>query len=159
MKKPMCAGNTVEQNRTADFHNLSERPQRDRIDEKMKSLQLFIPNSSKTDKAPMLDEAMNATRSIWKQYMTALDMGVRMGVVDMDATLSDQWHSPHFIKPNLMYPRNSYLAHQETMQIQQRCNVEQLGMVHQSSSEGNMEVKNYGVNEYGDHYLSGLREA
>jgi hypothetical protein len=90
---------------------------------------------------------------------TALDMGVRMGVVDMDATLSDQWHSPHFIKPNLMYPRNSYLAHQETMQIQQRCNVEQLGMVHQSSSEGNMEVKNYGVNEYGDHYLSGLREA
>jgi hypothetical protein len=50
---------------------------------------------------------------------TALDMGVRMGVVDMDATLSDQWHSPHFIKPNLMYPRNSYLAHQETMQIQQ----------------------------------------
>ncbi len=25
MKKPMCAGNTVEQNRTADVHNLSER--------------------------------------------------------------------------------------------------------------------------------------
>jgi hypothetical protein len=25
MKKPMCAGNTVEQNRTTDVHNLSER--------------------------------------------------------------------------------------------------------------------------------------
>ncbi|CAK9265638.1 unnamed protein product [Sphagnum jensenii] len=41
----------------------------------------------------------------------------------------------------------------------QRRHVEQLGMVHQSSSEGNIEVMNYGVNENGDHYLSGMKEA
>ncbi|KAH9560844.1 hypothetical protein CY35_06G129100 [Sphagnum magellanicum] len=108
MLQRLGAGNTVQQNRTADVHNLSEPPRRDRIDEKMIPVQQFIPNSSKTDIASMLHKAI--------EYIMYLAL--------------------------------------------QRCKVEQLGMVHQRSSKvGNMEVMNYGVNENGNHYWSGMREA
>jgi hypothetical protein len=42
--------------------------------------------------------------------------------------------------------------------VLQICNVEQPGMVHLNSSEGNIEVMNYGFNENGEHYWSGMKE-
>ncbi|XP_052188233.1 transcription factor SPATULA-like isoform X2 [Diospyros lotus] len=57
-------------NRAAEVHNLSEKRRRSRINEKMKALQKLIPNSSKTDKASMLDEAI--------EYLKQLQLQVQM---------------------------------------------------------------------------------
>ncbi|KAF7079011.1 hypothetical protein CFC21_083326 [Triticum aestivum] len=51
-------GSSSKCTRAAEVHNLSERRRRSRINEKMKALQILIPNSNKTDKASMLDEAI-----------------------------------------------------------------------------------------------------
>lgn len=56
--------------RAAEVHNLSEKRRRSRINEKMKALQNLIPNSSKTDKASMLDEAI--------EYLKLLQLQVQM---------------------------------------------------------------------------------
>ncbi|RYR55758.1 hypothetical protein Ahy_A06g030934 [Arachis hypogaea] len=56
--------------RAAEFHNLSEKRRRSRINEKMKALQNLIPNSNKTDKASMLDEAI--------EYLKQLQLQVQM---------------------------------------------------------------------------------
>ncbi|XP_047320061.1 transcription factor SPATULA-like [Impatiens glandulifera] len=56
--------------RAAEFHNLSEKKRRSRINEKMKALQNLIPNSNKTDKASMLDEAI--------EYLKQLQLQVQM---------------------------------------------------------------------------------
>ncbi|TKY63652.1 Transcription factor UNE10 [Spatholobus suberectus] len=51
-------------------HNQSERRRRDKINERMKALQKLVPNSSKTDKASILDEVI--------QYMKQLQAQVQM---------------------------------------------------------------------------------
>ncbi|KAL2337584.1 hypothetical protein Fmac_012030 [Flemingia macrophylla] len=51
-------------------HNQSERRRRDKINKKMMALQKLVPNSSKTDKASMLDEVI--------QYMKQLQAQVEM---------------------------------------------------------------------------------
>ncbi|KAG4403540.1 hypothetical protein GLYMA_01G133501v4 [Glycine max] len=51
-------------------HNQSERRRRDKINQRMKELQKLVPNSSKTDKASMLDEVI--------QYMKQLQAQVQM---------------------------------------------------------------------------------
>ncbi|KAK7383147.1 hypothetical protein VNO78_28818 [Psophocarpus tetragonolobus] len=56
--------------RAAEFHNLSEKRRRSRINEKMRALQNLIPNSNKTDKASMLDEAI--------EYLKQLQLQVQM---------------------------------------------------------------------------------
>ncbi|CAG7898833.1 hypothetical protein BRARA_H01713 [Brassica rapa] len=56
--------------RAAEVHNLSEKKRRSRINEKMKALQSLIPNSNKTDKASMLDEAI--------EYLKQLQLQVQM---------------------------------------------------------------------------------
>uniref|UniRef100_A0A2P2J608 Transcription factor SPATULA-like isoform X1 n=1 Tax=Rhizophora mucronata TaxID=61149 RepID=A0A2P2J608_RHIMU len=56
--------------RTAEVHNLSEKRRRSRINEKMKALQNLIPNSNKTDKASMLDDAI--------EYLKQLQLQVQM---------------------------------------------------------------------------------
>lgn len=53
--------------RAAAVHNLSERRRRDRINERMRALQKLIPNSSKTDKASMLDEAIEYLKHLQAQ--------------------------------------------------------------------------------------------
>ncbi|KAM0822955.1 hypothetical protein ACQ4PT_071192 [Festuca glaucescens] len=50
--------------RAAQVHNLSERRRRDRINEKMRALQELIPHCNKTDKASMLDEAIDYLKSL-----------------------------------------------------------------------------------------------
>ncbi|KAL6504610.1 hypothetical protein OROHE_023368 [Orobanche hederae] len=56
--------------RAAEAHNLSEKRRRGRINEKLKALQSLIPNSSKTDKTSMLDEAI--------EYLKQLQLQVQM---------------------------------------------------------------------------------
>ncbi|XP_054799914.1 transcription factor PIF4-like [Prosopis cineraria] len=64
-------------NRAAEVHNLSERRRRDRINEKMRALQQLIPHSNKTDKASMLDEAIEYLKSLQFQLQMML-MGAGM---------------------------------------------------------------------------------
>lgn len=52
------------------IHNQSERRRRDKINQRMKELQKLVPNSSKRDKASMLDEVI--------QYMRQLQAQVQM---------------------------------------------------------------------------------
>ncbi|KAM7475663.1 hypothetical protein LguiB_022906 [Lonicera macranthoides] len=49
---------STRRSRSATVHNQSERRRRDRINQKMKTLQKLVPNSNKTDKASMLDEVI-----------------------------------------------------------------------------------------------------
>lgn len=60
--------------RAAEVHNLSEKRRRSRINEKMKALQNLIPNSNKTDKASMLDEAIDYLKQLQLQVQM-LSMG------------------------------------------------------------------------------------
>ncbi|CAD6205921.1 unnamed protein product [Miscanthus lutarioriparius] len=61
---------TARRSRAAEVHNLSERRRRDRINEKMRALQELIPHCNKTDKASMLDEAI--------EYLKSLQLQVQM---------------------------------------------------------------------------------
>ncbi|KAG8387117.1 hypothetical protein BUALT_Bualt03G0219900 [Buddleja alternifolia] len=58
---------TSRRTRVAEVHNLSERRRRDRINEKMRALQELIPHSNKSDKASMLDEAIEYMKSLQLQ--------------------------------------------------------------------------------------------
>jgi hypothetical protein len=134
VKKPLCAGSTVKQNRTGDVHNLSEEEEIYRINDGMKSLQQFIPNSSKTDKASMLDEVYEYTKYLRLRQMA---MDARMRGVDMRATGSGQGLIPVTSPTSPAVPHSmSVPGTMMDLEIQQRCKVEQLGMVHQSSSKG-----------------------
>ncbi|XWS47971.1 hypothetical protein CRYUN_Cryun13aG0031400 [Craigia yunnanensis] len=61
---------STRRSRAAAIHNLSERRRRDRINQKMKTLQKLVPNASKTDKASMLDEVI--------EYLIQLQAQVQM---------------------------------------------------------------------------------
>ncbi|KAJ8753479.1 hypothetical protein K2173_019878 [Erythroxylum novogranatense] len=64
---PAKPSGSVRRSRAAEVHNLSERRRRDRINEKMKALQQLIPHCNKTDKASMLDEAIEYLKSLQMQ--------------------------------------------------------------------------------------------
>ncbi|MCO5600697.1 hypothetical protein L7F22_054812 [Adiantum nelumboides] len=49
---------STKRSRAAEMHNLCERKRRDRINEKLMTLRELMPNSSKTAKASILDEAI-----------------------------------------------------------------------------------------------------
>ncbi|KAI4316690.1 hypothetical protein L6164_024645 [Bauhinia variegata] len=68
--KPVSPRTSSKRSRAAEVHNLSEKRRRSRINEKMKALQNLIPNSNKTDKASMLDEAI--------EYLKQLQLQVQM---------------------------------------------------------------------------------
>ncbi|XP_057762632.1 transcription factor SPATULA-like [Arachis stenosperma] len=68
--KPVPSRSSSKRSRAAEVHNLSEKRRRSRINEKMKALQNLIPNSNKTDKASMLDEAI--------EYLKQLQLQVQM---------------------------------------------------------------------------------
>ncbi|XP_071741814.1 transcription factor PIF1-like [Rutidosis leptorrhynchoides] len=69
-KKQSRGSTSTKRARAAEVHNLSERRRRDRINEKMKALQELIPRCNKSDKASMLDEAI--------EYLKSLQMQVQM---------------------------------------------------------------------------------
>ncbi|XVF17670.1 hypothetical protein REPUB_Repub10bG0143400 [Reevesia pubescens] len=68
--KPAPSRSSSKRSRASEVHNWSEKRRRSRINEKMKALQNLIPNSNKTDKASMLDEAI--------EYLKQLQLQVQM---------------------------------------------------------------------------------
>ncbi|XP_010245661.1 PREDICTED: transcription factor PIF1-like isoform X2 [Nelumbo nucifera] len=66
-KKQVRGSTSARRSRAAEVHNLSERRRRDRINEKMKALQELIPRCNKSDKASMLDEAIEYLKSLQLQ--------------------------------------------------------------------------------------------
>uniref|UniRef100_A0A803LAK9 BHLH domain-containing protein n=1 Tax=Chenopodium quinoa TaxID=63459 RepID=A0A803LAK9_CHEQI len=66
-KKHSRGSHGSKRSRAAEVHNLSERRRRDRINEKMKALQELIPRCNKSDKASMLDEAIEYLKSLQMQ--------------------------------------------------------------------------------------------
>uniref|UniRef100_A0ACD6A779 Uncharacterized protein n=1 Tax=Avena sativa TaxID=4498 RepID=A0ACD6A779_AVESA len=84
-RKPPQKLGTVRRSRAAEVHNLSERRRRDRINEKMRALQELIPHCNKTDKASMLDEAI--------EYLKSLQMQVQM-----------MWMGSGMAAPPVMFP-------------------------------------------------------
>ncbi|KAF7818502.1 transcription factor PIF1 isoform X1 [Senna tora] len=99
-KKQTCGSSSTKRSRAAEVHNLSERRRRDRINEKMRALQELIPRCNKSDKASMLDEAIEYLKSLQlqvqmmsmgcgmvpimfpgiQQYMPTMGMGIGMGM-------------------------------------------------------------------------------
>ncbi|KAH7523647.1 hypothetical protein FEM48_Zijuj06G0034100 [Ziziphus jujuba var. spinosa] len=68
--------------RAAEVHNLSEKRRRSRINEKMKALQNLIPNSNKTDKASMLDEAIEYLKQLQLQVQDSVSHGKNLSVIN-----------------------------------------------------------------------------
>ncbi|XAR61008.1 hypothetical protein NMG60_11034579 [Bertholletia excelsa] len=99
-KKQARGSTSTRRSRAAEVHNLSERRRRDRINEKMRALQELIPRCNKSDKASMLDEAIEYLKALQlqvqmmsmgcgmvpmmfpgvQQYMPAMGMGMGMGM-------------------------------------------------------------------------------
>nr|WIE96061.1 basic helix-loop-helix transcription factor [Loropetalum chinense var. rubrum] len=82
-KKQVRGSSSTKRSRAAEVHNLSERKRRDRINEKMKALQELIPRCNKSDKASMLDEAIDMVPMMFpgvQQYMPPMGMGMGMGM-------------------------------------------------------------------------------
>ncbi|KAI5395330.1 hypothetical protein KIW84_061792 [Lathyrus oleraceus] len=77
-KKQVRGSTSTKRSRAAEVHNLSERKRRDRINEKMKALQELIPRCNKSDKASMLDEAIEYLKSLQLQVQM-MSMGCGMG--------------------------------------------------------------------------------
>ncbi|KAK6940567.1 Myc-type, basic helix-loop-helix (bHLH) domain [Dillenia turbinata] len=93
IKKP-ANGTSAKRSRAAEVHNLSERRRRDRINEKMKALQELIPRCNKSDKASMLDEAIEYLKSLQLQvqvpYSSANALFALSEKVTIPALLSSQ---------------------------------------------------------------------
>ncbi|XP_010258915.1 PREDICTED: transcription factor UNE10 isoform X1 [Nelumbo nucifera] len=70
---------STKRSRAAAIHNQSERKRRDKINQRMKTLQKLVPNSSKTDKASMLDEVIEYL----KQLQAQVQMMSRMSMPHM----------------------------------------------------------------------------
>ncbi|KAE9589937.1 putative transcription factor bHLH family [Lupinus albus] len=103
-KKQVRSSTSTKKSRAAEVHNLSERRRRDRINEKMRALQELIPRCNKSDKASMLDEAIEYLKSLQlqvqmmsmgcgmvpmmfpgiQQYMPPMGMGIGMGMSGME---------------------------------------------------------------------------
>ncbi|KAK4416038.1 Transcription factor UNE10 [Sesamum alatum] len=81
---------STKRSRAAAIHNQSERKRRDKINQRMKTLQKMVPNSSKTDKASMLDEVIEYL----KQLQAQVQMMSRMNMPSMMLPLAMQ-HQQH----------------------------------------------------------------
>ncbi|XP_042055351.1 transcription factor UNE10-like isoform X2 [Salvia splendens] len=76
----------TKRSRAAAIHNQSERKRRDKINQRMKTLQKLVPNSSKNDKASMLDEVIEYL----KQLQAQVHMMSRMNMPSMMFPLAMQ---------------------------------------------------------------------
>ncbi|KAJ0983848.1 hypothetical protein J5N97_002204 [Dioscorea zingiberensis] len=91
--KPSASG--TKRSRAAEVHNLSEKRRRSRINEKMKALQNLIPNSNKTDKASMLDEAIEYLKQLQLQVqMLSMRNGLSLQPMYLPSTLQPLQASP-----------------------------------------------------------------
>ena len=73
-------GHRGKRSRAAEVHNQSERRRRDRINDRMRALQELIPNSNKTDKASVLDEAIEYLKNLQTQLQVrVVGVSFRLG--------------------------------------------------------------------------------
>nr|XP_043627598.1 transcription factor UNE10-like isoform X2 [Erigeron canadensis] len=77
---------STKRSRAAAIHNQSERKRRDKINQKMKTLQKLVPNANKTDKASMLDEVIEYL----KQLQAQIHMIGRMNMSPMMMAMQQQ---------------------------------------------------------------------
>nr|XP_043634733.1 transcription factor SPATULA-like [Erigeron canadensis] len=91
-KSNTTSRNPSKRTRAAEVHNMSEKRRRSRINEKMKALQKLIPNSNKTDKASMLDEAI--------EYLKQLQLRVQMLTMRNGINLYSMSQPPVVLQPN-----------------------------------------------------------
>ncbi|XP_050386463.1 transcription factor UNE10 [Argentina anserina] len=89
---------STKRRRAAAIHNQSERKRRDKINQRMKTLQKLVPNSSKTDKASMLDEVIEYL----KQLQAQVHMISRMTMPAMMLPMAMQQQ----LQMSMMAPRN-----------------------------------------------------
>lgn len=75
---------SAKRTRAAEIHNQSERRRRNKINEKMRALQELIPNANKTDKASMLDEAIEYVKMLQAQLQL---MSARTGMIVPPVTM------------------------------------------------------------------------
>ncbi|CAL5340277.1 unnamed protein product [Camellia sinensis] len=76
--------------RAAAVHNQSERKRRDKINQRMKTLQKMVPNSSKTDKASMLDEVIEYLKVLQAQVQMMSRMSMPMPSMMFPMALQQQ---------------------------------------------------------------------
>uniref|UniRef100_A0A1J3H419 Transcription factor PIF4 n=1 Tax=Noccaea caerulescens TaxID=107243 RepID=A0A1J3H419_NOCCA len=93
---------SMRRSRAAEVHNLSERRRRDRINERMKALQELIPHCSKTDKASILDEAIDYLKSLQLQ-LQVMWMGSGMAAAAAAPMVFPGVQHPPFI-PQMQSP-------------------------------------------------------
>lgn len=89
---------STKRSRAAAIHNQSERKRRDKINQRMKTLQKLVPNSSKTDKASMLDEVIEYL----KQLQAQVHMISRMNMPAMMLPMAMQQQ----LQMSMMAPRH-----------------------------------------------------
>ncbi|KAM5554765.1 transcription factor UNE10 [Rosa sericea] len=89
---------STKRSRAAAIHNQSERKRRDKINQRMKTLQKLVPNSSKTDKASMLDEVI----AYLKQLQAQVHVISRMNMPAMMLPMAMQQQ----LQMSMMAPRN-----------------------------------------------------
>ncbi|KAL6129004.1 hypothetical protein ACLB2K_072357 [Fragaria x ananassa] len=100
-RKKRCTGKSsvsTKRSRAAAIHNQSERKRRDKINQRMKTLQKLVPNSSKTDKASMLDEVIEYL----KQLQAQVHVISRMNMPAMMLPMAMQQQ----LQMSMMAPRN-----------------------------------------------------
>ncbi|KDO37703.1 hypothetical protein CISIN_1g044343mg, partial [Citrus sinensis] len=59
--------NRPKRTHSAEVHNQSERRRRDRINKRLKSLKELVPNCNKSDRASVLDDAVNYVKALRHQ--------------------------------------------------------------------------------------------
>ncbi|KAK7293386.1 hypothetical protein RJT34_16251 [Clitoria ternatea] len=87
---------STKRSRAAAIHNQSERKRRDKINQRMKTLQKLVPNSSKTDKASMLDEVIEYLKQLQAQVqmMNRINMSSMMLPLTMQQQLQMSMMNP-----------------------------------------------------------------
>ncbi|ESW17080.1 hypothetical protein PHAVU_007G208500 [Phaseolus vulgaris] len=73
-EKPAREGTGVKRSRNSEVHNLCERKRRDKINKRIRILKELIPNCNKTDKASMLDDAIEYLKTL-KLQLEIMSMG------------------------------------------------------------------------------------
>ncbi|KAI6702717.1 hypothetical protein NL676_011853 [Syzygium grande] len=74
---------STRRSRAAAIHNQSERKRRDKINQRMKTLQKLVPNSSKTDKASVLDEVIEYLKQLQAQVQMVNRMNMQPMMMPM----------------------------------------------------------------------------
>ncbi|XP_019087317.1 PREDICTED: putative transcription factor bHLH056 [Camelina sativa] len=73
--------------RAAEMHNLSEKRRREKINEKLKTLQELIPGCSKKDKASTLDSVIEYVKSVqMKEQMKSMEQGMMPPMMSAENT-------------------------------------------------------------------------